>query len=102
MITTAAHCLVASLHDRIPVILSREDEGTWLNPAASPAQALACLQPFPAHLLRITPVSPKVHLPTYHAPDLLQRVTHDGPGGALHERETAAEAGLFFPDIAPV
>ena len=86
----------------MPVIRSPEDEVTWLNPEASPAQVLACLQPFPAHLLRITPVSPKVNSPTYNAPGLLQRVTHDGPGGALHERETAAEAEPLFPDFAPV
>jgi hypothetical protein len=46
---------------------------------------LACLQPLPAHLMRSTLVSPKVNLPTSKAPDLLQRVTYDGPGGALHE-----------------
>ena len=84
ILTAAANRLVAQLHDRMSVILSPEDEGIWLNPEASRAHALACLQPLPAHLRRITLVSPKVNLATSTAPDLLQRVTDDGPGGALH------------------
>ena len=68
MLTTAANRLVAQFHDRMSVILSPEDEGIWLNPEASPAHALACLQPLPAHLLRITLVSPRVNVPTSKAP----------------------------------
>lgn len=102
IITTEANSLVAQIHNRMPVILHPEDEATWLNPEATPAQAQACLRPFPAHLLRLTPVSPKVNSPAYNAPDLLQRVARDRPTGALHEQETAAEAGLLFPDPAPV
>jgi hypothetical protein len=60
----------------------------------------ACLKPFSAHLLRIAAVSPKVNSPAYNTPDILQRV--DVPEGAPREEETAAEAGLLFPDPAPV
>jgi putative SOS response-associated peptidase YedK len=102
IITTDANRLVAQIHHRMPVILYPEDETTWLNQEASPAQAQACLKPFPAHLLRLTPVSPKVNSPASNTPDLLQGVTHDRPAGALHEQETAAEAGLRFPDFASV
>jgi putative SOS response-associated peptidase YedK len=100
IITTDANPLVAQIHHRMPVILSPEDETTWLNPEASPAQAQACLKPMPAHLLRITPVSLKVNSPAYNAPDLLQRV--DPPEGAPRGQQTAAEAGLLFPDFAPM
>ena len=48
-----------AVHNRMPVILSPEDEATWLNPEATPAQAQACLKPFPAQLLRIAAVSPR-------------------------------------------
>jgi putative SOS response-associated peptidase YedK len=100
IITTDANPLVAHIHDRMPVILALEDEATWLHPEASPAQAQDCLKPFPAHLLRLTPVSPKVNAPAYNAPDLLQCV--DTPAGTRHEQETTAEAGLLFPDPASV
>ena len=100
IITTEANRLVAQIHNRMPVILSPEDEATWLNPEATPAQAQACLKPFPAHLLRIAAVSPKVNSPANNSPELLQRV--DTSEGAPREEETEAEAGLLFPDPAPV
>jgi putative SOS response-associated peptidase YedK len=100
ILTTEANRLVAQIHNRMPVILSPEDEATWLNPEATPAQAQACLKPLPAHLLRIAAVSPKVNSPTNNSPELLQHV--DMPESALREEETAAEAGLLFPDPALV
>jgi putative SOS response-associated peptidase YedK len=102
ILPTAANRLVARLHDRMPVILHLEDEATWLHPETSPAQPWGCLKPFRAHLLPLMPVSPKVNAPASNAPGLLQRVTHDRHAGALHEQATAAEAGLLFPDPAPV
>ena len=100
IITTDANPLVAQIHNRMPVILSPEDEATWLNPEATPEQAQACLKPFPAHLLRIAAASPKVNSPANNSAELLQRAdTHEG---APHEQETEAEAGLLFPEPAPV
>jgi putative SOS response-associated peptidase YedK len=100
ILTTAANPLVAQIHNRMPVILHPEDEATWLNPETSPAQAQDCLKPFAAHLLRISAVSPKVNSPAYNTPDLLQHA--DPPEGAPRGQVTAAEAGLLFPDFAPV
>jgi hypothetical protein len=60
ILTTAANRLVAKIHQRMPVILYPEAEAIWLNPEVSPAQAQACLKPFPGHLLQITAVSPKM------------------------------------------
>jgi putative SOS response-associated peptidase YedK len=84
----------------MPVILQSQDEATWLNPEASPAQAQACLKPFPAHLLRITAVSPKVNSPAANTPDLLRHVAHDMPGGAPHGQEETSGAGLLFAEPA--
>jgi putative SOS response-associated peptidase YedK len=100
ILTTEANPLVAQIHHRMPVILHSEKEATWLNSEATPAQAQACLKPFPAHLLCLTPVSPKVNSPVSNSPELLRRV--DTPGGAPHAQETAAETGLLFPDPAPI
>ncbi len=49
IITTEANDLVAPVHDRMPVLLRREDEAVWLDTAENPAIALALLRPFPAH-----------------------------------------------------
>jgi len=100
ILTTDANRLVAQVHNRMPVILHPEGEATWLNPETPVEQAQACLKPFPAHLLRITAVSPRVNSPTSNTPDLLQYV--DTPVGVPHGQETAAEAGRLFPDPAPV
>lgn len=43
ILTTEANEAVASVHDRMPVILRREDEGRWLG--GSPEEALAILAP---------------------------------------------------------
>jgi putative SOS response-associated peptidase YedK len=102
ILTTEANRLVAQLHNRMPVILQPQDEATWLNPEASPAEAQACLKPFPPHLLRIAAVSLKVNSPAANTPDILQHVAHDMPGDAPHGQEEAAGAGLLFPDPAPV
>jgi len=100
ILTTEANRLVAPIHNRMPVLLPPDDEATWLNPEATPAQAQACLKPFPVHVRRLAAVSPKVNAPTHNSPELLQRV--ETPAGARREQETAAEAGLLFPDPAPV
>jgi putative SOS response-associated peptidase YedK len=92
---------MAQIQHRMPVILYPEAEAIWLNPTASLAQAHACLQPFPVHLLRLTVVAPKVGSHAYNAPEFLHGVTPAGPEEALRTPETAAEAGLLFPDPAP-
>lgn len=46
IITTAANDLVGTVHDRMPVILHPDDEGTWLDTSAtSPADVLPLLTP---------------------------------------------------------
>jgi putative SOS response-associated peptidase YedK len=40
IITTAPNALMAPIHNRIPVILSTDDEQAWINPDTSPEGAL--------------------------------------------------------------
>jgi putative SOS response-associated peptidase YedK len=49
IITTTPNEIVGQVHDRMPVILKKEDEETWLNPdLTEPAQLLPLLQQYPA------------------------------------------------------
>jgi putative SOS response-associated peptidase YedK len=49
IITTTPNSLVGKIHDRMPVILQKEDEETWLNPdITEPEHLLPLLQPYPA------------------------------------------------------
>jgi putative SOS response-associated peptidase YedK len=62
IITTLPNELVAPIHNRMPVILAREDEDLWLDPTVTDrVAALACLQPYPSEQLEAYPVSDLVN-----------------------------------------
>ena len=49
IITTQPNELVGTVHDRMPVILHKEDEEAWLNPdTTEPEHLLPLLKPYPA------------------------------------------------------
>jgi putative SOS response-associated peptidase YedK len=56
IITTAANELIAPVHDRMPVILSGEQEKAWLEgDAADAAGLLSLLKPYPADKMDFKP-----------------------------------------------
>lgn len=57
IIVTRANELVGRIHDRMPVILPKEDYATWLDPETDQAEAKALLRPLPAELMESYPVS---------------------------------------------
>lgn len=61
LITTAANERMAAVHHRMPVILSNDDVGQWLDPAANPDALQALLRPLPSEALSLTPVSKRVN-----------------------------------------
>ena len=63
IITTAANELVAPLHNRMPVILHRDDEGAWLDKSTDPERLKALLAPFPAEAMETFPVSRALNSP---------------------------------------
>lgn len=63
IITTEANELVSSLHNRMPVILRREDYAAWLNPDAKGDDLKSLLAPCPSDWLAIRPVSRQVNSP---------------------------------------
>jgi putative SOS response-associated peptidase YedK len=73
IITTTANGLVAPLHERMPVILPRELEAAWLDPAERDTERLlALLRPYPAEAMV-----------RYPAPPAVNSAAHDGPELAL-------------------
>jgi putative SOS response-associated peptidase YedK len=65
IVTCRANVLVAPLHDRMPVILNRENEDCWLNPGpVTPASLSAILTPYPAGRMEVVPVSDLVNNPS--------------------------------------
>ncbi len=62
IITTEANGVVANIHDRMPVILDRDDSERWLAPGAAEDPALVeLLQPYPDELTQMWPVSQYVN-----------------------------------------
>src|SRR5688500_11967104 len=64
VITTRPNELMASIHDRMPVILSKDELRQWLDPAEQePERLTALLKPFPAERMEAFPVSRTVNNP---------------------------------------
>jgi putative SOS response-associated peptidase YedK len=72
IITCPANELVASIHDRMPVILAPEHHARWLDAAAADARRL--LEPCPAAWLESFPVNPRVNNPKHDDADCIQPV----------------------------
>ncbi len=79
ILTAPANTTVAPLHDRMPVILPREAEARWLDPALDDDvdALLALLRPVPADALEAHPVSIKVNSVKNDDPSLLEPSSED-------------------------
>jgi putative SOS response-associated peptidase YedK len=68
-----ANSLIENIHDRMPVILKREDENKWLS-SAPEEELLDLLQPYPSDRMITYPVSNKVNSPLNDVPEILEKV----------------------------
>ncbi len=75
IITTLPNKLMATIHDRMPVILQPKDYDDWLDTAARTADTLNHLiKPFPADQMEAYPVSTLVNTPKNDRAELIARV----------------------------
>lgn len=75
IITTEPNSLCAKVHNRMPVILAREDWPAWLGEeAAEPADLQALLRPYPTELMQVWPVSRRVNSSRNEGEDLILEV----------------------------
>jgi putative SOS response-associated peptidase YedK len=75
IITTEPNSLMASIHNRMPVILPRDRYAEWLDPAERPADALqGLLRPYRPDEMEAYPVSTLVNNPRHDAPECIERV----------------------------
>jgi putative SOS response-associated peptidase YedK len=72
ILTTDASPLMSAIHDRMPVILSREDYGHWLDPDADPEALLTLFRPYDD--LALHPVSKRVNSPRNNDTSLIEPV----------------------------
>ena len=68
--------MMSPLHHRMPVILCRDAEGAWLDPAVTDASAAtAVIRPLPEEALVYYPVSTAVNNVRHEGPELVERWT---------------------------
>jgi len=78
IITTEPNALVAPIHNRMPVIVRREDYRKWLDPGEKKPEEIgeltALLKPYPAHEMEVYPISTRVNSAKNEGAELIERV----------------------------
>ena len=65
---------MSQLHERMPVILQRDDEEEWLDREVTDPAQVQRLGPYPAEEMEAVPVSRKVNNVRNDGPELLEPV----------------------------
>jgi putative SOS response-associated peptidase YedK len=71
LITTSSHGIVATIHDRMPVIFTRESEEIWLDKHSTETDLMNLLVPYPAERMNHYPVSPRINNANTNVPSLI-------------------------------
>ena len=72
ILTTTANCLMAPIHDRMPVILHQTEFELWLERSVNnPLELQRLYQPYPAELLQEWEVSTVVNSPAHETPETI-------------------------------
>lgn len=75
ILTTEANDLMGTIHDRMPVVLSKEGEQLWLDPKVQdPDQLGKLLKPFDSKEMEAYEVSDAVNSPKHNGPELIKKV----------------------------
>lgn len=75
ILTQPANDCVKSLHDRMPVILLKENEKEWIDPSLSGKEALQLCIPYPAEEMEMYRVSERVNKVKENDEELIKRVS---------------------------
>jgi len=71
IITCAPNELIATYHNRMPVILSEKDRWNWLEEKSPVDSILDMLLPFPSERISVCPVSKAINSPQNDSPQIL-------------------------------
>jgi putative SOS response-associated peptidase YedK len=75
IITTEPNELMKPIHERMPVIIPREDQDVWLDPKSEDrTHLLDLLKPYPADEMEAYPVSKAVNSPGNNSPECIIRL----------------------------
>jgi putative SOS response-associated peptidase YedK len=75
IITTTANKLLEPIHDRMPVIIPKENRDIWLDPTNSDIDTLLpLLKPFSSEEMEAYDVTSRVNSPRFNSPDNIKPV----------------------------
>lgn len=75
IITTEPNELMSSIHDRMPVILSKDEEEVWIDESVKDEERLkSLLDPYPPDEMEAYEVSKEVNFPKNKGRELIERV----------------------------
>lgn len=75
LVTTSANSYMSSIHDRMPIILGKEDEQLWLDPKVTdPEEVAPLMKDCPPEWLDSYEISLKVNSPKNNSPEVLVRI----------------------------
>jgi putative SOS response-associated peptidase YedK len=80
IITTVPNTIVGKYHDRMPVILEKEDEDIWLNPDTEAQQLLPLLKPFLADKMEEWEVGAAARDPKNDYPEIIDPIKSSRQG----------------------
>jgi len=73
VITQEPNNLMADIHDRMPAILTKDQEELWLSDDVSPIELVEMIQPYDDQLMEAYPVSKKVGNVRNNSADLIEK-----------------------------
>ena len=74
IITTNANTIVGTIHDRMPVIFTLEQEMKWLDPLIGPKEIDQYLLPYTVSDMEMYPISTLVNSPKNDIPEIIKPV----------------------------
>lgn len=78
ILTTKPNKLMESIHNRMPVILRKEDEEIWLNPDSTESELTDLFAPFPETEMEAYPVSKLINSARSQGKELIERAKIQG------------------------
>ena len=75
IITTEANTRMLAIHDRMPVILDKNDLAIWLDPGTDQERVMSMLKPCPNSWIETYPVSSRVNSVKNNGPACLEKLT---------------------------
>jgi putative SOS response-associated peptidase YedK len=76
IVTTVANTAMKKIHDRMPVILEREDEGKWIDEKTTPEEIQRLCRPLPANKIKAYQITDLVNNPRNDTPEIIKPIEH--------------------------